>query len=176
MAWSQAWIAASPLSLAQSCSASANAAPDDPINKYERTAKYALNMASAHFPKFVIHRSTHFHELRKAMGTSKLIDSSAAFLFGVPGSNSPLVVQELQIGGTRGQLWITFWQSAAIRQGISYTSILSAIPRSAACFWIGVMASFSRIVATPGDSMTGAVTWISCEVERFWTRAAILTV
>jgi hypothetical protein len=34
------------------------------------------------------------------MGTSKLIDSSAAFLFEVPGSNSPLVVQELQIGGT----------------------------------------------------------------------------
>jgi hypothetical protein len=35
------------------------------------------------------------------MGTSKLIDSSAAFLFEVPGSNSPLAVQELQIGGTR---------------------------------------------------------------------------
>jgi tRNA(Ile)-lysidine synthase len=35
------------------------------------------------------------------MSTSKLIDSSAAFLFEVPGSNSPLVVQELQIGGTR---------------------------------------------------------------------------
>jgi hypothetical protein len=35
------------------------------------------------------------------MGTGKLIDSSAAFLFEVPGSNSPLVVQELQIGGTR---------------------------------------------------------------------------
>jgi hypothetical protein len=34
------------------------------------------------------------------MGTSKSIDSSAAFLFEVPGSNSPLVVQELQIGGT----------------------------------------------------------------------------
>ena len=34
------------------------------------------------------------------MGTSRLNDSSAAFLFEVPGSNSPLVVQELQIGGT----------------------------------------------------------------------------
>ena len=34
------------------------------------------------------------------MGTSKLIDSSAAFLFEVPDSNSPLVAQELQIGGT----------------------------------------------------------------------------
>src|SRR3974390_1050405 len=56
--------------------------------------------SSAHFPKFVIHRSIHLHELRKAMGTSKLIDSSAAFLFEVPGLNSPLVVQELQIGGT----------------------------------------------------------------------------
>ena len=35
------------------------------------------------------------------MGTSKLIDSSAALLFEVPELNSPLVVQELQIGGTR---------------------------------------------------------------------------
>jgi hypothetical protein len=34
------------------------------------------------------------------MGTSKFIDSKAAFLFEIPGSNSPLVVQELQIGGT----------------------------------------------------------------------------
>jgi len=34
------------------------------------------------------------------VGTSKHIDSSAAFLFEVPGSNSPLVLQELQIGGT----------------------------------------------------------------------------
>ena len=33
------------------------------------------------------------------MGTSKLIDSSTASLFEVPGSNSPLVVQGLQIGG-----------------------------------------------------------------------------
>jgi hypothetical protein len=36
------------------------------------------------------------------MGTSKLIDSSAAFLFEVPERNLPLVVQELQIGGTSG--------------------------------------------------------------------------
>jgi hypothetical protein len=35
------------------------------------------------------------------MGTSKLIESSAAFLFEVPEQSSPLVVQELQIGGTR---------------------------------------------------------------------------
>jgi hypothetical protein len=34
------------------------------------------------------------------MGTSKHIDDSAAFLFEVPGSNSPLALQELQIGGT----------------------------------------------------------------------------
>jgi hypothetical protein len=33
----------------------------------------------AHFPKFVRHRSAHLHELRKAMGTSKFIDSSTAF-------------------------------------------------------------------------------------------------
>ena len=34
------------------------------------------------------------------MGTSKDMDSSAAFLFDVPGSNSRRVVQERQIGGT----------------------------------------------------------------------------
>ena len=34
------------------------------------------------------------------MGTGKLIESSTALLFEVPGSNSPLVVQELQTGGT----------------------------------------------------------------------------
>jgi hypothetical protein len=37
------------------------------------------------------------------MSTSKLIVSSAAFLFEVPEQSSPLVVQELQIGGTRGE-------------------------------------------------------------------------
>ena len=63
-------------------------------------ARLAFSAPSTHFPKFVFHRSTHLHELRKVMGTSKPIDSSAAFLFEVPGSNSPLVVQELQIGGT----------------------------------------------------------------------------
>jgi hypothetical protein len=34
------------------------------------------------------------------MGTSKPLDFGAAVLFEVPGSNSPLVPQELQIGGT----------------------------------------------------------------------------
>ena len=48
------------------------------------------------------------HELRKVMGTSKLVDSSAAFLFEVPGSNLPLVVQELQIGGTSNHM-ILVW-------------------------------------------------------------------
>jgi hypothetical protein len=33
------------------------------------------------------------------MGTSKFIDSSAAFPFEVPDENLPLVVQELQMGG-----------------------------------------------------------------------------
>src|SRR3974390_688247 len=56
---------------------------------------------SAHFPKLVLHRRTHSHELRKVMGTSKHIDPSAAFLFEVRGSTSLLVVQEFQIGGTR---------------------------------------------------------------------------
>jgi hypothetical protein len=34
------------------------------------------------------------------MSTRKFTDSSAAFLFEVPGSNLPFVVQELQLGGT----------------------------------------------------------------------------
>ena len=59
---------------------------------------------SAHFPKFVIHRGALLYELRKAMGTSKLIDSSAAFLFEVPESDSPLVMQELRTGGTSNTL------------------------------------------------------------------------
>jgi hypothetical protein len=41
------------------------------------------------------------------MGTSKFIDSSAAFPFEVPEQNLPLVVQELQIGGTSGPI-LTF--------------------------------------------------------------------
>jgi hypothetical protein len=41
-----------------------------------------------------------FHKLWKVMGTSNLIDPSTAFLFEVPERNSPLVVQELQIGRT----------------------------------------------------------------------------
>jgi hypothetical protein len=32
-----------------------------------------MRMSDAHFPKFVIHRRMHFHELRKAMGTSKFM-------------------------------------------------------------------------------------------------------
>ena len=35
--------------------------------------------ASAHFPKSVLRLSTTFHGLRKVMGTSKVIDSRAAF-------------------------------------------------------------------------------------------------
>jgi hypothetical protein len=41
----------------------------------------------------VYHRSAPFRELRKVIGTSKHIDSgAAAFLFEVPGSNSPLAL------------------------------------------------------------------------------------
>jgi hypothetical protein len=32
-----------------------------------------MRIPSAHLPKFVIHRSAHFQELRKAMGTGRLI-------------------------------------------------------------------------------------------------------
>jgi hypothetical protein len=70
-----------------------------------------------------MHRSTTVHELRKAMSISKLIDSSAAFPCEVPGSNSPLVVQELQIGRTRRLPAIT-WQPAEIQphQYVTYNS------------------------------------------------------
>ncbi len=47
------------------------------------------------------------------------------------------------------------------------------MPRSAACFWIGLIAAFSRMVATAGESITGPVMWISCEVDRLCTRAAM---
>jgi hypothetical protein len=42
------------------------------------------------------------------MGTSNFIDSSAASLFEVPEPDSPLVVQELQIGGASrvDPIWI----------------------------------------------------------------------
>ena len=36
-----------------------------------REAKFMKRPPSAHFPKFVIPSCTHFHELRKVMGTSK---------------------------------------------------------------------------------------------------------
>ena len=45
-----------------------------------------------------------FHELRKVMGTSKPMILVPLFLFEVPGQNLPLVVQELQIGGTSAGL------------------------------------------------------------------------
>ena len=50
------------------------------------------------------------------------------------------------------------------------------MPRSAASFWIGLIASFRRIEATAGDSITGPVMWISCEVYRLCTLEAMLTV
>jgi len=60
-------------------------------------------MTSAHFPKFVLHLRTHLSRTSESYGHWQIYNSSAAFLFEVPESNSPLVVQELQIGGTRGQ-------------------------------------------------------------------------
>src|SRR4029077_19854495 len=80
-----------------------------------------------------------------------------------------------RIRGTRWLLAMTGTALAAT-QGISYTTILSAMPRNAACFWIGLIASRSGILATAGESMIGPVMWISCEVDRLCTRAAILTV
>jgi hypothetical protein len=64
----------------------------------------------------VLHRSGHFHELRKVMGTSKHIDYSAALLFEVPGSNSPLVLQELQIGGASHETKLPACQRLRRRQ------------------------------------------------------------
>jgi hypothetical protein len=39
---------------------------------------------SAHFPKFVLNRGTHRHELRKVMGASKPMILGPLFLFDVP--------------------------------------------------------------------------------------------
>src|SRR6516164_10826775 len=85
--------------------------PSGPILTFATNPLHQIGIRSVRFNPMCQHwcplsevrdtRSIHLHELRKAMGTSKLIDSIAAFLFEVPGSNSPLVVQELQIGGTR---------------------------------------------------------------------------
>ncbi len=47
--------------------------------------------------------ATTFHELRKVMSISKIINPSAAFPFEVPGWNLPLGAQELQMGGARRQ-------------------------------------------------------------------------
>src|ERR1700759_764443 len=55
--------------------------------------------SSAHFPKFVLHCRTTFHELRKVMGTSKpmfLVPLSMKSLKPI----LPRVSQGLQIGGT----------------------------------------------------------------------------
>ena len=57
-------------------------------HEHPKRSKIKTGAASAYFPKFVLPRSTHRHELRKVMlrkvmlrkvmGTSKLIESSAA--------------------------------------------------------------------------------------------------
>jgi len=52
---------------------------------------------------------------------------------------------------------------------------LVAMPRSAACFWIGLIASLSRIVAT-GRIDHRPVDMDLLRVDRLCTRAAILTV
>src|SRR3984957_1918181 len=53
---------------------------------------------SAHFPKFVLHLSAHLSRTSESHGHQQTYIFSTAFLFEVPGSNLPLVVQELQIG------------------------------------------------------------------------------
>jgi sulfur-oxidizing protein SoxX len=84
------------------------------------------------------------------MGTSKLIDSSAASLFDVPGSNSPLVVQERQISGTRSTisiagswfaLMIMFASAAVAQQLRPYTVSGDSVPQS--------------LTGTPGDPVRG---------------------
>src|ERR1043166_3133278 len=57
-------------------------------------------MASAHFPKFVLHRRTHLHELRKVMGTSRLMILVPLFDLKSLGQTRGGAVQGLQIGGT----------------------------------------------------------------------------
>jgi hypothetical protein len=58
------------------------------------------NLSGAHFPKFVLHLRAHLSRTSESYGRWQIYNSGAAFLFEVPGSNSPLAVQELQIGGT----------------------------------------------------------------------------
>ena len=67
-------------------------------------------------------------------------------------------MQRIEPGISRFRVW-SFGPSRndELIYGISYTTILSAMPRSAACFWIGLIASLSRIAATAGDSITGPV-------------------
>jgi hypothetical protein len=55
--------------------------------------------ASAHFPKFVLHLSTHLSRTSESHGHQQTYDSSAALPFCSSWMNSPLVVQELQMGG-----------------------------------------------------------------------------
>jgi hypothetical protein len=45
----------------------------DRVGRAARWTAFTIEnrQAGAHFPKFVVHRRTQFHELRKAMGTSK---------------------------------------------------------------------------------------------------------
>ena len=61
-------------------------------------------------------------------------------------------------------------------QGISYTVVSSAIPRSAACCIVGCKLKLSRILAALASSTTGWVTKIAREVARPCTREAMLTV
>jgi hypothetical protein len=54
----------------------------------------------AHFPKFVFHLSTHRSRTSESHGPEQTDNSGAVFPFEVPEQNLPLVVQELQMGGT----------------------------------------------------------------------------
>src|SRR5208283_3094434 len=61
-------------------------------------------------------------------------------------------------------------------QGISYTVVSSATPRSAACCIVGCRPALSRIFAVFASSITGLVTKMAREEARPCTRAARFTV
>jgi MFS transporter, YNFM family, putative membrane transport protein len=87
----------------------------------------ASRPAGAHFPKFVHHLSTHLSRTSESYGHQQISDSSAAFLFEVPEQNSPLVVQELQIGGTSAA--IEHWRNPPLRAafGIGFCILFAFI-------------------------------------------------
>src|SRR5579864_7034247 len=104
--------------------------------------------ASAHFPKFVLHLSTHLSRTSESHGHQQTYDSSVAFLFDVPGSNLPLVVQERQIGGSRTPIFAALARLQPTRRHVQQAPSLKSRGqdgprgRKALCFQASPVARF----------------------------------